>query len=235
MSFKKSLYNVFPFIPKVNLFIGQKLYPTRLRLRRKSVIESLKNKAGLYVNVGCGSMGVAEGWVNIDYGQYTNVTHTFDCRTELPLENNSAKGIYNEHFFEHLDYVTEVPFFLAECYRSLAKDGVLRIVVPDAGKYLLGYAAEGWDMLKQTRPLDDNFLDLLMGCTYQTKMQLINEVFRQSGEHKYAWDFETLKLILMTAGFAEVKQMSYLHSHDPKLAIDQHIRQPESLYVEAIK
>jgi hypothetical protein len=44
-----------------------------------------------------------------------------------------------------------------------------------------------------------------------------------------------MKLILMNAGFTDVKQMSYLQSHDAKLAIDQLIRQPESLYVEAIK
>ncbi|MES2278851.1 MAG: methyltransferase domain-containing protein [Bacteroidota bacterium] len=231
---KKQLYKLFPFIPKVNFWIGLKMYAAKVKWNRNNVKKALTDTRDFYANIGCGSLGL-DNWINIDWSAYQNVTYTFDCRVALPFADNSAKGLFTEHFFEHIDYVTDVPPFLQHCYRSLQKDGVLRIIVPDAEKYLFGYVQDGWDYLKQTRPLDDNLNDALMGIKYETKMQLVNEVFRQGGEHKYAWDFETMKLCLNKAGFTNVYKMAYLQSNDPHLKIDQAMRQYESLYVEAIK
>jgi len=231
---KKQLYKLFPVIPRVNLVIGQSLYARKLKLNKQSTINNLSALRDIYVNVGCGDLGL-DGWINIDYSNYANVTHTFDCRKSLPLADNSAKAIYTEHFFEHLDYITEVPYFLEHCYRSLQKDGILRIIVPDAERYLTGYVEPGWDYLKALRPLDDDHNDTLMGYHYDTKMQLINEVFRQGTEHKFAWDYETMKFCLNKAGFTKVFKMGYNQTNDAKLAIDQAVREPESLYVEAIK
>lgn len=235
MKVKAGLYKLFPFIPKINLAIGQKLYRFKVKLNAPNVIKALNSQNDIYGNIGCGGSGLAAGWINIDFGVYQNVTYAFDCKKNLPFADHSARGLYTEHFFEHLDYFTEVPYFLASCYRSLQKGGVLRIVIPDAEKYLRGYCTDGWDALKQTRPLDDGLNDLLMGVKYETKMQLVNEVFRQGGEHKYAWDYETLKLSLLRAGFSVTHKMSYMRSNDPALQIDQLVRKPESLYVEAIK
>ncbi|WP_295799431.1 methyltransferase domain-containing protein [Mucilaginibacter sp.] len=231
---KKKLYAIFPFIPKVNLAIGTYLYGLKVKLSAKAVIRELSNQRDLYANVGCGSGGL-KGWTNVDLGNHENVTYRFNCSKSIPFGDNSVKGLFTEHFFEHLEYETEVPFFLKDCHRAMQKGGVMRIVVPDAEKYLIGYVQPGWDYLKQTRPLDDDLNDLSMGIKYQTKMQLINEVFRQSGEHKYAWDFETMKLSLLKAGFSEVYKMAFLESKDPVLKIDKEVRKPESLYVEAIK
>lgn len=234
MSIKQKIYKVFPGIPRMNLRIGIGLYAQRLKRNKKNVIADLAGKNNFYANVGCGDAGFQD-WVNVDYTAYHNVTHAFDCRKELPFANNTVKGLFCEHFFEHIDYHTEVPYFLADCYRSLQKGGTLRIIVPDGEKYLRGYCSPGWDVLKKTRPLDDNLVDQLMGIQYETKMQLVNEVFRQSGEHKFAWDFETMKLVMEKAGFSNINKMEYSKSHDPQLAIDQLVREPESLYVDAIK
>jgi len=229
------LYKRFPFIAATNLFIGRKIHAIKVKQSEKSVRDSFINKTNLYANVGSGGAGLANNWINIDYNQYENINCVFDCRKDIPFADNTVKGVYTEHFFEHLDYTKEVPYFLRNCYRVLQKNGVLRIIVPDAEKYLSGYCSDGWDELKKTRPLDDDLNDTLMGGKYRTKMQLINEVFRQSGEHKYAWDFETMQLSLADAGFTKIYKMSYGKSHDKKLEIDQLVRHPESLYVEAIK
>jgi len=232
---KSRLYKVFPVIPRFNLFIGQSIYAIKVKLNRQTTINTLSTLKNIYANIGSGDAGLAEGWINLDFGDYPMVTHTFDCKKSLPFANDSAKAIYTEHFFEHLDYFTEVPYFLEHCYRSLQKGGVLRIIVPDAERYLIGYVQEGWDYLKKMRPLDDDLNDTLIGHQYETKMQLINEVFRQSGEHKFAWDFETMKVSLIKAGFTDIYKMSYNQSNDLRLVIDQAVRQSESLYVEAIK
>lgn len=234
MTIKRNIYALFPFIPRLNLAIGQKLYPWIVKRNRFQVIKSLKDKSAIYANIGAGGAGLAYGWINIDYTQCENVHYIFDCRKELPFAAGSVKGIFTEHFFEHIDFDEEVPFFLNEAYRVLQTDGCIRIIVPDAEKYLTGYCSEGWDALKQTRPLDENLTDS-MGIKYNTKMELINEVFRQGGEHKFAWDYETLSYVLKKAGFSKVSKKRYMDSNDNKLAIDMEARRYESLYVEALK
>lgn len=66
-------------------------------------------------------------------------------------------------------------------------------------------------------------------------MELINAVFRQYYEHKYAYDQETLDLVLRRAGFSQVVSQSYASSLDPEMAPDFEARRSESLYVEARK
>ena len=234
MTIKKLIYKRIPYIPKLNLAIDQKLYPWVVKRNRKKVIEALRNEVQVYANIGAGGAGLAIGWVNIDYTQCKNVHYIFDCRKELPFAANSVKGIFTEHFFEHIDFNEEVPYFLKEAHRVLQSDGCIRIIVPDAEKYLTGYCSDGWESLKQTRPLNKNLTDS-MGIKYNTKMELINEVFRQGGEHKYAWDYDTLKYVLETAGFSRISKRTYLESIDSKLAIDMEARKFESLYVEAMK
>ena len=59
------------------------------------------------------------------------------------------------------------------------------------------------------------------------------EKLKQRRQH--SWDFETMKLALVDAGFSKIYKMAYLQSRDPRLEIDLEVRQYESLYVEAIK
>lgn len=231
---KKKIYAILPFIPRVNYEIGVWLYKQKVRRKRPKYISFFADKQDLKVNIGCGDCGV-EGWSNLDYSQYSNVNCLYDCRTYLPFSDNSVKLIFTEHFFEHIDYVTEVPIFLNECFRSLQKGGVLRIIVPDGEKFLRAYVTEGWEEMIKTRPLTKNLFDELMGYTYETKMQLVNEVFRQSGEHKFAWDYPTLELVLKRAGFKNISKKDYLHSSTSEILLDQEYRKFESLYVEAIK
>ncbi len=156
---KKNLYKIFPFIPVTNLFIGRKIHAIKVKLNEKNIRNSFAGKTNLYANAGCGGAGLPDNWINIDYSQYENVNCVFDCRKDLPFADNTVKGVYTEHFFEHLDYTSEVPFFLKNCYRVLQENGVLRIIVPDAEKYLSGYCSDGWDDLKKTRPLEDDLTD----------------------------------------------------------------------------
>jgi hypothetical protein len=65
-------------------------------------------------------------------------------------------------------------------------------------------------------------------------MEMINAVFRQRTEHKYAYDAETLILRLKNAGFGKVAQQSFGQSFGPPPP-DLPSRKSESLYVEAVK
>jgi predicted SAM-dependent methyltransferase len=176
------------------------------------------------VNVGAGPNGL-RGWINIDAWWKPGVDLIRDCRRSLPFKNGTVDGIFCEHFLEHIDYFEDVPVFLAECHRQLKMGGVLRIIVPDASKYVRAYATDGWNAMRELS--DRNF---------KTKMELLNDVFRGGGwRHKYAYDYETLDLVMREAGFQIVQQMGFGVSNDPALAVDSPGHAPESLYVEATK
>jgi SAM-dependent methyltransferase len=214
---------------------------TEVRLATKrmftahSVRRSLASQNGCRVNIGCGK-NLIQGWINLDVVSYPGVCF-WDCRSGLPFSDAAVAAIYSEHFFEHLDLETEARPFLRECLRCLQPKGVLRLVVPDVGAYLRAYSGS-WELLADMRPLDriaDGWRDRWLGWVYQTKMQFMNAIFRQRTEHKYAYDAETLVLVIREAGFVDVVVQQFGVSIDPQMAPDSNDRRTESLYVEAIK
>lgn len=217
-----------PFLSELNLAFR------RFANRPKRVRESYKRRRDLLVNIGCGERG-KPGWENVDFFDSPGVNCVYDCRRGLPFADNAVKGIFTEHFFEHIDYTEEVPFFLSECNRVLQPGGVIRIIVPDAEKYVRAYCAEGWKELTLVRPLNPDHSDVHFGSRFNTKMEVLNAVFRQYFEHKFAYDFPTLEFLLRRYGFSEVQNQSFGRSMLSELAIDSPDRASESLYVEALK
>lgn len=205
-----------------------------VRMRSWNKSHAYRGKSDLLVNIAAGSSG-KQGWVNLDGFLQAGVNCLYDARKRLPFPDNSVKGIFSEHFFEHIDYTEEAPHFLAECYRVLQEGGVLRIIVPDAEKYLKAYAQGGWQEFMMLRPLDDQLRDYYFGFKYNTRMELINYVFRQDQEHKFAYDFETIEVLLRRNGLQDVRKQDFAKSVMPELCIDMKIRATESLYVDAIK
>jgi predicted SAM-dependent methyltransferase len=212
------------------------LHAARVRLGARAVERRLRGGRGLRVNLGCGDQG-KPGWVNVDLYAAPGVNCLYDCRKRLPFADGAVVAIFCEHFFEHLDFTEEVPFFLDHCRRVLEPGGVLRIVVPDFERYLRAYVEGGWDELARIRPLEggpEARHDPHVGCTYRARMELLNVVFRQAYQHKFAWDFETLAMLLERHGFREIERRSYGESRMPEICLDHPARASESLYVEAI-
>ena len=213
---------------EMHLFLKRSLY-NRSSLRRLASLD------GCRVNIGCGDRPTP-GWINLELRSASNV-HFWDCRRGLPFSDNAVKAIYTEHAFEHLDLDTEGKLFLGESLRCLRAGGVLRVVVPDAGAYLRAYgqAWESFASMRQLEACEQGWRDPWLGDIYCTQMQLINAMFRQHGEHKYAYDKETLVLILQQTGFSQVIPQRFGVSIDPDMAPDSEARKTESLYVEAVK
>ena len=188
----------------------------------------------LKLNIGCGSNVVAD-WVNIDLDGPAGVFR-WDCRRGFPFDAGSVDLIFAEHVFEHLDPESGAKF-LSECHRCLCPGGIVRIVVPDAGRYLTLYS-EPWSAMAPVRPLikeDGYYRDFWLDTIYRTKMEFINEIFRQGGQHKYAYDAETLMMRFREAGFARVLQQQYGVSEDKRPPLDTEARRSESLYVEGVR
>jgi predicted SAM-dependent methyltransferase len=188
----------------------------------------------LWVNVGCGAHG-RDGWTNMDVRRFGGVNCLFDSRKVLPFPDRSVTALFTEHFLEHLEYTEEVFSFLGECLRVLEPGGRLRIIVPDAELYIRAYVEGGWTSLAAIRNLSSEREDPFTPSSYHTRMELLNVVFHQGGEHRFGYDFETIASVLHRIGFTEVEQLKFGHSRLSGLALDRPSRKTESLYVEAMR
>ncbi len=84
----------------------------------------------LYVNCGCGDKFVTNReWVNLDFAQREGV-QSCNILKGLPFENQSVDVIFSSCMLEHFT-MEQAKSHIAECYRILKSNGVIRIVVPD--------------------------------------------------------------------------------------------------------
>lgn len=229
---KKILWEILPFQTWDELRF--ELQALKVRCAQPFRRAWYRKQEDFYLNVGCGGSGV-EGWVNMDLFPAPGVNCLWDARRSLPFPSESCRGIFCEHFLEHLEPTLEAPTFLRECHRILKRGGKIRILVPDGEAYLKAYAQGGWEGLKQLRGLSGEGKDPWFGNGYQTCMELINMVFRQGIQHAFTYDFETLALRLKEACFPNVRKGAYRDSWDKKLNLDHKKRASESLILEAEK
>ena len=132
--------------------------------------------------------------------------------------------IYSEHFFEHLDYPSVTMHFLSESFRILEPGGIFSVGVPDTRWPLRDYVGNG----------DLGYVEAMEARRWhpdwcRTRMEHINYHFRQDGEHRFAWDFETMEQALCDVGFVEIRQRKYLPERDTES------RALGTLYVDAVR
>jgi predicted SAM-dependent methyltransferase len=222
--------------------IGNAFESTRFRrlnrVARIAVSRALRNRSWQararrirtleYLDIGCGPNPSPE-FINLDYLWRPGVDLCWDLAHGLPLATDSLAGIFSEHCIEHVP-LDVADALLAECFRVLRPGGSLRLVTPDAERYLVGYAALRGDP-------DGEALPKAHQDTYHgvyTPAMSVNRVFGQFG-HRFIWDFETFEVLLQRHGFVEVRRASFGTGRDPKLVLDTERRVPGSLYVEAVK
>ena len=194
----------------------------RIRSLHRRGVEKARaysGQTGLRLQLGCGPR-VKKGWVNVDLAPGADLQ--LDLREPLPFDDGTFELIYAEHFVEHVDYPNTVGQLLKECYRVLEPGGRVSLVVPDCElvirSYVLGGTKEFHEAEAKWHPE-----------SLTTAMEHINYSFRQGGEHRFAYDFETFAKVVSGAGFVDVKRREY----DPEL--DSVDRIVGSLYVEGTK
>lgn len=166
----------------------------------------------LRLHLGSGSIKLPL-FVNIDHSESH---HPDICMNVLFLyekfPEGSASICFCCHMFEHLRPDDEAPHFLRQCFRVLKSGGTLRLVVPDlkfvTTKYLRGETLRDL-LVDETKRYTGNYDTAAARFHYW--------ISESSFEHKFAYDFETLKLMLWDAGFTDVRQMPFGHSDFPEL------------------
>jgi predicted SAM-dependent methyltransferase len=193
------------------------------RRRTRAVLAALPTR-GLCVQIGCGPNAL-EGWVNLDAARGEQVDVVWDLRHGVPFPDESCTAIFGEHVIEHVPRES-AEALLGECLRALEPGGVLRLSTPDAGLYLRSYAGDREFLLHHPS----------FNATVETALDRVNQMMRDSGQHVWSYDAESLILLLRKVGFSRAVEQRFGESLHPKMrGIDTEGRAFESLYVEAVK
>jgi predicted SAM-dependent methyltransferase len=208
-----------------------------LRLRcalspsHRAELKGLSGRRELLVHLGCGNALLPE-WINVDCYPPPRKPGieilTIDMRTGLPFADGSVQALFSEHFLEHLPVEIVRQTIVPEMARIIRSGGRLRLGIPN-GEYFIEkyieYRQGGSDpVYEQNR-------------TGKTPMTILNEVMHSHGHH-FLYDFETMKEILVRAGFVDVRHAQYgdtsLLQFVGKDRPDEW-RQAMTLYIEATK
>lgn len=173
------------------------------------------------LHIGCGG-NLKKGWMNIDLKLPADCL--IDVKFGLPVEDNSSSMVYSEHFLEHLSWPDESIPFLQECFRVIQKNGSIRIGVPDSRVVVERCLKDLESFKKMVKENDWKYPEY---C--KTSFEYINYHFRIGGNHKFAYDFETLSSHLSQVGFSNIIKSEFIPS------IDSPKRASGTLYVTAIK
>jgi predicted SAM-dependent methyltransferase len=199
--------------------------------RRRSMINATSKEGNLRLHLGCGPR-LLEGWANLDAAINPAIITAKLPRGLRRFKDVSAQFIYTSHFLEHIDYPNEATEFVRQCYRILRRGGVLRIVVPSIEKIIAAYTNDDKDFFEIQATLHPDW------CT--TKLEHLMYALQQDGRHRYGYDFETMKKLLIMGGFTQIVQSDFNSSEFTELRIDyrgvkdnhgNHL----SLFTEAIK
>ena len=190
------------------------------------------------INIGCGISGIS-GWHNLDNSPTITLSRIpllnrllkspawprdvrrYDVRKGLPFGDGSARYIYSSHTFEHFTYPQSLAI-ARDCFRALAPQGILRIVVPDLELIVREYLADRKPLAAQT---------LLSRLSLNHSLQ---DMVHPGSNHSQMFDSKSLVHLLREAGFEQVEVMSYGKSAIPEIdQIELEVRKQESLYVES--
>lgn len=207
------------------------LHMVRLRLRNRLRRQHAAIRAHVkampqprYLNLGSGPRGLdSPNWINVDAFPDKNVQFLLDFTRPLPFEDHTLDGVFCEHVLEHFSYQDGLRL-ASDIARTLQPGGTFRVIVPD-GPWLMRSYFDRPDELIRYRALPN-----------VTAMEVVNHYFRQRYEHHFIYDFETMKKMLLEAGFTSVSHSSHGDNEgtDP-LVLDDPKYAQESLYVVARK
>lgn len=202
----------------------------------------------LYVQYGCG-LCAPDGWLNFDASptlrlqklplvggavpgpKFPKNVRYGDIRKGLPLPDGSADAVYCSHVLEHLA-LEDFREALKNTYRLLKPGGTFRFVLPDLRYHIEQY-------MRSTEP--DAATKLVEGL-------LLGQVRRPRGlvgllrswagnaDHRWMWDFESMKLELERAGFVNVRRAAMGDNPDPMFAkVEEERRWTNQLGMECRK
>ena len=153
------------------------------------------------VNLGCGWRNFGSDWHHVDGGDYEHLDlHDI---FNLPFKDNTVDIIYASHVIEYFDR-NDVEDIIGQWRKKLKPGGIFRVAVPDFEAMVGLYYHSGYSI--------ETFLGPLYG-----KMPMGDETIY----HKTAYDFSSLKKVLLNVGFSKVERYD-LKDYDVHVNNDDH-------------
>ena len=161
------------------------------------------------LHLGCGT-NVLPGWLNTDYSQTGTGILCLDVTEPFPFPTASFDLILAEHIIEHIER-RDARKMLAECFRVLRPNGVLRIGTPDLPKYLRLYGPDLSPIEEQcVRQTFDHwiFRGFYNARKYAPEAgdynpaYVVNDIFLNY-QHRFIYDYPLLEQMCRAAGFTQ--------------------------------
>jgi hypothetical protein len=229
----------------INHFSNKKVLRHKLNDSQKIFNEYLEKNKPAKLQIGCG-FNVIPGWLNTDLNSGNGVAY-LDAAQKYSLPDSSFDFVFSEHLFEHLTLSQELQM-LAECFRIMKKNGVIRIAVPcmdflfaiysdpkkEIHRKYIEWAMEKVPALRESNKLvkEKDFREIYV----------INNFFRDWG-HQTIHTFDSIKNVLEKAGFSQVSRKEVGKSTYPEFCdmerhgkiIPEEFNLLETMVVEAVK
>jgi predicted SAM-dependent methyltransferase len=152
------------------------------------------------IHLGCGKRRL-EGYVHVDLADYPHIDYKHDVKS-LPMFGDGSAGlIYASHVIEYFDRL-ELEEVLKEWRRVLRRGGILRLAVPDFRALAWVYMRHG-DINLVLGPLCGRWPVPGAGMTVY---------------HKTVFDYASLKAMLESAGFRNVRRWDWRKVFTGRLA-----------------
>lgn len=182
---------------------------------------------GIKIDIGCGT-NPTPGYVACDARKMRGVTHVFDFGGQRwPFKDGSVSEIIMQHSIEHVSY-RRLPFVLGEARRVLASGGKLIIRTPDL-RFIIDRYLNG--PLTPEFPPDQEFIATNFGENanalspgWWAVLKMFSGQDYPGNEHRFCFDFETLRNVLASQGFPNAKRFT-----------DKPVWSPGEIYCEVLK
>ncbi len=142
------------------------------------------------LHLGCGKRYIP-GFAHVDFSDYAHIDYKRDIGDLSMFEDGMASLIYASHALEYFDR-EEVKGVLSEWRRVLKEKGILRLAVPDFEALIKIYK-------------DQEDLNRILGPLYGRWEAIPGKWIY----HKTAYDFTSLKDLLESNGFRDVRRYDW--------------------------
>jgi predicted SAM-dependent methyltransferase len=184
-----------------------------------------------------------EGWLNTDAHPGQKGVVFLDARKPFPIGDGVFDYVFSEHQIEHLSFGQGI-FMLREVNRILKPHGRIRIATPNLQTLTRLCSA------KKKNRLQKKYIDWLFDTSRvlpemsghgRTGCFVLNNAFRNWG-HQFLYDPETLRKVMVSAGFKEITShlpgesddvaLRNIESHARSVGVDEEIDRFETMVFE---
>lgn len=172
------------------------------------------------LHIGCGC-NILNGWLNADLFSSPSGVVYINAADSFPVKDNTFDYIFSEHMIEHISYSKGLKM-LSECYRTLRKNGKIRISTPNL-MFLIDFYKENKSKLQEDY-IKWSIKSFIKDAPDYAGVKLSNyndtfvlNSFVRDWGHSFIYDEKTLRLSLERVGFTNITRCELKESESEAL------------------